>query len=292
MPDRQSTAAPHAHTAATGDELRQRVQNFTRLTNPDLARILDGESSQKLSALERPSAEGGHSLAHEIARHGPISAERACALFEHCLEALARAHHLGLVHGGLRPANLWLEPHDDGLRLRLRHQEGEPRAQTDRHEAPRYFSPEYIRTGRVTEATDIYQIALCLGEAMLGEPLAQGADQVARIQAHLEGRLQIPPWLRESPLGKVLTWALHPDPAQRLPDALRFRRELRALRLGDVTDTSAQDTDPDLKEGPRPPRAPSSTATSSSKRSAARAASRSSTRAASSTPASASRSRS
>jgi len=177
----------------------------------------------------------------ELAREGALS-DRDVARIGHALcEALEHAHARGVIHRDVKPGNVMVlaEPAagagfakltDFGI-AHLATGEGLT-ATGDVMGTLAYMAPEQAEGRRVTEACDVYSLALTLYEAWTGSNPVRGQSPAATVRN--VGRPLPPLHSRRSDLppalGAVLDAALDPDPLYRPAPA-----ELRVV-LGDVED--------------------------------------------------------
>ncbi len=250
-----------------GEDDRQRKRFFqeaqaaAQLRHPNIVAIQDfdvletGEPYMVMDLLE------GHDLGVELHRYGALGLERALNLLIPCLDGLAQAHDLGIVHKDLKPANLFVvhprgeDEHlcvlDFGIarmikpRTESAHKlplfkaalEGIPESLTVAGKpvgTARYIAPEYLRDqDNVTPAVDVYQIGLILVEMITGSAVVQGEGWVALAMKHVEGDLDVPDAILDDPrLGPIVRKALSRDPEGRFADARVFKEALEGLRAG------------------------------------------------------------
>lgn len=181
----------------------------------------------------------GEDLALLLARQGSCAADWMIPLFCDALDGLHAVHAKGIVHKDIKPANLFLDA-KPGLPQRLRitdfgiarHME---RAQITQDGGlactPKYTAPEYLATGVVTPASDVYQMGLVLAEALLGWSMVADGAFPEVMQAHARGALRLPVGIAGSPVGQVLRRALARQPEERYPGARAFAAALRELDL-------------------------------------------------------------
>lgn len=181
----------------------------------------------------------GEDLALRLARLGACAADWLIPLFSDALDGLHAVHVKGIVHKDIKPANLFLD-NKPGQAQRLRITDFGIARHMDRAQitqdgglacTPKYTAPEYLATGVVTPASDVYQMGLVLAEALLGWPMVADGSFPEVMQAHARGELRLPPGIAGSPVGQVLRRALARHPAERYASANVFAQALRGLDL-------------------------------------------------------------
>lgn len=161
------------------------------------------------------------SLASVVESGGPLPAADVVALGRAIALALAAAHDVGVVHGGMSPHNILFrasgEPavSDFGLTLR------QALARDPLH-AIEFLPPETLRTGTLTRSTDLYGLGALLHYALVG-------------------RTPHPGRLGEQPGERVLRILGKPVPAINAPDVPVAMATLVARLL--ATDASHRPSD-------------------------------------------------
>ncbi|MGZ0149067.1 serine/threonine protein kinase [Kribbella sp. WER1] len=170
----------------------------------------------------------------DLVANGPLPIGDVIVLGQILSSVLAEAHDLGLVHGGVTPANVLERSSgqpalaDFGMALRLRF----PR---DLMGDAAYTAPEVLRDGELSEAADVYGLGAVLYLALTGRPpfparTGEPPDGVVlRVlrepPAEVTGR-DVPP-----ALSGLLQRMLAKEPAAR-PEAAELVREFEALLAG------------------------------------------------------------
>jgi hypothetical protein len=210
--------------AQVWDHLGRSQQGVTNLAQPGLIPfehigLVDGHVYLVRSHVE------GQSLADLIARVGQLEIGAAVEIAVHLCEALAQAHRLGLVHGGLSPHSVLVRDDgriavtDTGLLPALRSASTPPGQPWGRFP---YISPEQAAGEDVHPASDVYAIGSLLYEMLTGRPPFRTRDQTTLVLQHLRHE---PPSLQilvpEVPLSlaQIVHKALAKEPAARYRNA-------------------------------------------------------------------------
>jgi serine/threonine-protein kinase len=213
------------------------IQLQAKLDHPNIAQVRTAfcEGSTIVLVMELVD---GESLS-AIIRRGPLSVAGAIRIAEQVLNALIMAHHHGVVHRDVKPANILVDRNgvakltDFGLAKQC----GEP-GQTAQGLAVGtvyYMAPEQVRGLAVTDwRADLYAAGIVLYEMFTGRRPFEGADQYSIMRAHVE--LAPPPvshWAPHLPkeFDALLDRALQKDPANRFQSASGFLAALQELPL-------------------------------------------------------------
>lgn len=186
----------HADAVAV---LRPALEAVRGLGHPNIVAVDDVVAHEgRLALVMRPVP--GESLRVLLGRMGRLAPAHAALLIAQLCDALAAAHALGVAHGGVKPANVLLEPLADeagSLRVGLTDFGLAPMAAAAGvtplkdevgllfYEAMpiEYQAPE-IGVGRVAgPAADVYAVGVLLYEAISGRPPFTGSAQKVQ-QAH------------------------------------------------------------------------------------------------------------
>ena len=176
----------------------------------------------------------GHDLGRELRRFGPMAPGRVLPLMVDALQALGVAHDIQVVHRDLKPSNLFLirspTGHEEirildfGVAAQL--EESNLTQSGFRMGTARYMTPEIINQESVCPASDVYQMALILVEALEGRPVVSAKDPMQCMFAHANGHFVIPKRLRATSLGVVLDRALSLAHDHRYRDGPEFAEAL------------------------------------------------------------------
>lgn len=206
------------------------VRAQVRLQHPNIVAMCDliEEQGQVFVAMEYVE---GATLELLLERQGGegFALGEALALFEQVLEALGHAHHQGVVHRNIKPANLMVR----NGQVQIMDFSMAPFRQT-LADSTAYLSPEQLMSSETDHRADLYCAAVVLYEMLAGRHPFQGSADLNLVECHLR---QDPPDLKilvpDLPAGvsEAVAIALHKDPRQRFQTAADF---LRALQEGAV----------------------------------------------------------
>ena len=193
----------------------QLLRTSARLSNPhivgahQIGRTADGRTFHSMPFL----------LSAELSRHTLRSKPlKVAALLREILDALGYAHRRGIVHGGVKPANVLFDERgharlaDFGI-ARCAAELGHPHP-----DAAGYLSPEQARGNPPGQRSDLYSVGVLAYELLTGVLPFRGEDAVATAIAHVEQPIpRLPPMV-----GAWQPWidkALAKVPAQRFQSA-------------------------------------------------------------------------
>jgi eukaryotic-like serine/threonine-protein kinase len=160
-------------------ELRHRFlterQILARLEHPNIARLYDGGSMEDGRPYLVMELIDGLPVDEYCDRHR-LTIDERLALFLRICAAVQHAHQNLLVHRDLKPANILVTPEgepkllDFGIAKQLEPAaEIEARTRTGlRVMTPSYASPEQVKGGAITTASDVYSLGVLLYELLAG----------------------------------------------------------------------------------------------------------------------------
>jgi serine/threonine-protein kinase len=183
-----------------------------------------------------------------VRRFGPVPAERAVHFLLQACDSLADAHHAGLVHRDVKPANLYacrkglrfdfLKVLDFGL-VKASWAEAAADARLTGEAiggTPAYLAPEIARGAPLIDGrADLYALG-CVGYWLLtGSTVFDGQTPLQVVLQHVEAA-PVPPSRRSeldipAELECVILACLEKDPARRPESAGRLAESLEACRL-------------------------------------------------------------
>ncbi len=163
------------------------------LDNPNVVTVYDSGEADGLLYLSMRYVDGTD-LERLLQAEGHLPPDRALALVSQCAAALDAAHAEGLVHRGVKPADILLEPVGDGTHRVFLSDFGITKdvgANTRLTRAGSfvdtvdYVAPEQIRGEEVDGRADVYSLGCVLYRCLTGEvPFPRDSELVA-IYAHL-----------------------------------------------------------------------------------------------------------
>jgi hypothetical protein len=169
-----------------------------------------------------------------IARRGRLPPADALAILERVAPTLDHAHGLGLVHGDLKPSNIFLEQggHVSLADFGASKATMGAAANTDVSLAarPMYLAPEQVVTREVNASSDVFSLACVAFECLTGAP-PYHLDDVARFAA-ARAPVAVPSAAVRAPglppaVDAVFEHALAADPDDRPASATDFVGALR-----------------------------------------------------------------
>lgn len=203
--------------AATDAETRRRFLTEARsaavIQSPHVVRVYDVGECDGVPFLVMELLEG-ETLAEHLRTLGRLDASSALFLLRQIASALECAHALGVVHGDLKPSNIFLTG-DRGKRIAkildfgvARNLRGAPREKLSAGGTLRYASPEQISANApLDRSVDVWALGVVAFECVLGvSPYGRRSShevftQVGKwsfdsTRCHVEAGAAFEPWFR------------------------------------------------------------------------------------------------
>jgi serine/threonine protein kinase len=203
------------------------------LEHPNVTRrVSTGRTSDgRLFVVTEPV--DGQSLSATLWSQGSLAVQDVIRLMLPLCDALEYMHRAGVIHGNVKPDNVYLSGGleafnpkllDYGLAL-FRDEERIGNASNLEHTEPKYQAPECIRGEKPDPRADIYALGILMYEALTGFPpfTAGSPSEILRKQ-----RDELPPALPASceELASIIYRCLSKDPDDRYPSASALREAL------------------------------------------------------------------
>lgn len=206
------------------ESLRRERQILAELSHPNIARLLDGGSTEDGQPyLVMEYIDGLHIL--QWCRENDVDRARRIRLMLKICEAVHFAHQHLIVHRDIKPGNVLITTDGQPMLLdfgiaKLVSEPDQELTQSACFYTPGYASPEQLSGERVTTAADIYSLGRLL-LSLLGV-------SVARTGARDEHGVRRTDWQRELPrdLAAIIDQATRAEPTERYATASALRADL------------------------------------------------------------------
>ncbi len=219
------------------NRMKQKVKELSQLNHHGIARLIDGDYGWQGFYYVREYIEG-RTLEEALSNGRQISLERAAAVAEEICRALEAAHEKGIVHGALKPSNVFIDAKgivkvaDFVIEGEIK--EAMPQKVLSIMDDGRYTSPEELSGQPASTSSDIYALGMILFELVMNRfGLVEGglAGGVAKLsdRSPLPGREELARLPRH--LQDIISKALQADPSLRFSSAAEFRESLENKNL-------------------------------------------------------------
>lgn len=233
----------HPHLAEDPSILarfRSEAQAAARLTHPGIVAIYDTVSTDRTDAIVMELV-AGRDLRSVLDERRTLTVEDAVEVALQLAQALGHAHHHGIVHRDVKPANVLVRPDrrvkisDFGIAKAL-----DDSTFTDTGAlvgTVRYLAPEQIQGNLVDGRTDLYSLTIVLYEMLCGEVPFSATDLIGAMDRMKRPAPNARSLRRDiSPeLDAFIAKGLERNPADRYPDARSYAAALTALQRPDAT---------------------------------------------------------
>ncbi len=228
---------------------RREAQLGASLNHPSLVTVFDILNDEE-SVLIVMEYVDGDDLDRRLKKREPLGEEKSLQILRAVAAGLDHAHQRGVVHRDIKPSNILLtargEPKLTDLGVAKVLEDTSATRSGAMPGTPLYMAPEQLEGKRVTEATDIYSLALVAYQMLSGQN-PRGGGTIPEI-AHQAVNNPAPD-LREAwpeapeTAAVVLCRAMDRDPSARPLSASRFVEDLEAgLRDRPATSSSVEAT--------------------------------------------------
>jgi serine/threonine-protein kinase len=222
----------HTEDPVAIERFRIEAKLGAQLDHPGIAKVhdvnADGRGGEPPWMVQEFVA--GEPLTELLRREGALDPARAASIAAQAADAAHAAHRIGVVHRDLTPRNL-LVAADGSVKVTdfgIARSESAAPLTVAGHVigTPAYLSPEQVRGGTATPASDVYTLGVVLYECLAGRRPFDGSNPIEVARAHLE---RVPPPLPTTipgPLRAVVISALAKEPENR-PTTAEFSQRLR-----------------------------------------------------------------
>ncbi len=209
------------------EQFLKQARSAARLRHGNIASVYDAGETAGTVYVAMEMLEG-ESL-RKVLDDGPLPVARTIQVARDIAAALAHAHLEGVVHGALRPSNIFVLPSgqvkvaDFGIRPLG------PAA------LPSYLSPEQVRGDPADHRSDLFSFGAVLHEMLTHQPPFEGDSPQEVMENILHAEPPLPSELNPHvprALDAMVSSMLAKDPARRLPGAPIALRELEGLEKG------------------------------------------------------------
>jgi eukaryotic-like serine/threonine-protein kinase len=228
------------HSMAIDPDFLAKFQNEARiianLNHENIVKVYDIEQLYRTVFIIMEQLQGV-SLVEMLRDIRRLPLARALNILIQACHGLAYAHEHGIIHGDIKPGNIFVQKNDRTKILDF----GLARAPGTKGDrlvgTPRYFSPEQIRMGVLDERSDIYSLGISAYRVITGQEAFREMDIANLLQRHLyenipDPRLLIPDLPDE--LYSFLMKSTRKDPARRYQSVREIIHDIEPLlpRLG------------------------------------------------------------
>jgi serine/threonine protein kinase/Tol biopolymer transport system component len=227
-----------AESRSAQQRFRQERQILASLSHPNIARLLDGGSTpENVPYLVMEFIEGEPIT--KWCEQQALTIEQRVRLFLPVCAGVEAANRERVIHRDLKPANILVTREgvpkllDFGIAKLLDEDPRDPGFTATRSQVmtPEYASPEQVRGGRVTAATDVYSLGLVLYEILTSQK-AQSIPEhtphtIVKVVCHAE---PLPPAIVKSQLSgdldNIIRKAIRKEPERRYSSAADLGSDL------------------------------------------------------------------
>jgi serine/threonine-protein kinase len=183
-------AGPAARDPSRRRRIEREARTLASVSDPSIVAVYDYGEEQTEDDV-RPylvmELVDGPDLHRYLQEHGRLDPERTSEILMAVTAAVARAHDAGIIHGDLKPANIFVDKSgpkvgDFGVARMLDEETGS----TTLAATPAFAAPEVLRGAKPTAASDVYSLACLAFELLAGHPPYEGANAWEVASKHLE----------------------------------------------------------------------------------------------------------
>ncbi|HEY3740468.1 MAG TPA: protein kinase [Bryobacteraceae bacterium] len=225
------------HRAAWRDRFLRERQLLASLHHPSIVHVIDaGKTADERPYLVMEFVEG---VPIDEYCDGGIGVRERLLLFLRVCEGVSHAHQRLIIHRDLKPSNILVDASgqpkllDFGI-AKLLDEMGSPTQTVERLLTPGYASPEQLRGGIQTTATDVYSLGAVLYKLLTGRSPHESKTGSVQALDVITGKSEITAASRVNPavpddLDCILRKALRMEPEERYASVEAFSNDVRAF---------------------------------------------------------------
>lgn len=211
---------------------RNEAHLSARISHPNVATLFNFQEVEDTHFIIMEYVKG-QALDDILALQGRLPEAEAAKIMLQVLEGLGAAHELGIMHRDLKPGNIMIT-HRGFVKLmdfgiaRLENTERMTR-QNSVIGTLEYLSPELIKGGAPSKASDLYAVGVMFYEMLSGQSLFSGDSEAAVMYqiAHEKVKVQLPGANKR--LVQVIKKLIHKDPNKRYQSTQEVINDLEQL---------------------------------------------------------------
>ena len=197
---------------------RNEAHLSARISHPNVATLFNFQAADDTHFIIMEFV-NGQALDDMLKLQGRLPETEAAKIILQVLEGLGAAHELGIMHRDLKPGNIMIT-HRGFVKLmdfgiaRLENTERMTR-QNSVIGTLEYLSPELVKGGAPSKASDLYAVGVMFYEMLSGQSLFSGETEAALMYqiAHEKAKVQIPGANKR--LLQIIKKLIHKDPNKR-----------------------------------------------------------------------------
>ncbi|MDP1562096.1 MAG: serine/threonine-protein kinase [Pirellulaceae bacterium] len=221
------------------ERFEREVRSTAKLTHWNTVAIYDYGRAEDGTFFYVMEYLPGLNLSQIVKMFGPLPPGRVVHLLVQICDALAEAHHHGMVHRDLKPANIFASKRgskydvakllDFGLVRRIVRREAQADGLQPAVGSPLYMSPEQSMGRSMDHRSDIYSLAVTAYYLLTGQPPFRHSEPLKVLRAHAN---EAPPTFESlnvpvpKDLSRVIFKCLSKSPDDRFPDVDSLRHAL------------------------------------------------------------------
>ncbi|MEM7514379.1 MAG: serine/threonine-protein kinase, partial [Bacteroidota bacterium] len=203
-----------------------------RISHPNVATLFDFQNHENNHFIVMEYVKG-KGLDDVLKLQEKLSESETVKIAIQVLEGLGAAHELGIMHRDLKPGNIMITQRgfvklmDFGI-ARLEHSERMTR-QNSVIGTLEYLSPELVKGGVPSQASDLYALGVMLHEMVTGQTVFNASSEASLMYqiAHKQPSFQLAGVDRR--LAQVIKKLTHKQPTKRYKDTQEVIRELEKI---------------------------------------------------------------